>query len=258
MATFERGFDDVANAAATAASAASTLVAAVRQLQKAAGEGDIGRMRKGIERLSVLRDAVQQGLANARNAWGFTPEEEQAYLETQYEQELVELARSVGLNVSQQDRRLVAYPVIVRVLAAERAVRIDRKKVTRLRPSRLVTDLKALQTKKPKLTSERFLETLHRGYRLLVGKSERGKTVALARIYEAVTLLPGVAAEYDRIDFCRDLFLLDRSGLRHTRSGAEFTLPASTGTKGGRAFSFIAPDGEYVTYYGIRFAEAGQ
>jgi hypothetical protein len=68
-------------------------------------------------------------------------------------------------------------------------------------------------------------------------------------------MLPGSSAAYDHTDFVRDLFLLDRSGVNRTRSGANFSLPASTGTKGGKALSFVAPDGETVTYYGIRFTE---
>ena len=48
---------------------------------------------------------------------------------------------------------------------------------------------------------------------------------------EALTMLPGSTADYDQTDFVRDLFLLDRSGVTHTKSGAACSLPASTGTK---------------------------
>ena len=99
------------------------------------------------------------------------------------------------------------------------------------------------------------MEVLQRTYRLLAG-ADYGKTVALSRIYETLTLLPGTTATYDQTDFVRDLFLLDRSGIRKTRSGIAYSLPASTGTKAARGtYSFVAPDGETVTYYGIRFSE---
>jgi hypothetical protein len=96
-----------------------------------------------------------------------------------------------------------------------------------------------------------FVDT-HR-YRLLVGP-EYGKTAALSNIYETLTLLPGSTATYDQTDFVRDIFLLDRSGITKTKAGALYSLPASTGTKATKGtFSFVAPDGETVTYYGIRF-----
>jgi hypothetical protein len=59
-----------------------------------------------------------------------------------------------------------------------------------VRPSRVVTALKASQTKKPRLNPARFLETLYRAYRLLTGKDGAGATVALTTIYDAFTLGP--------------------------------------------------------------------
>lgn len=68
--------------------------------------------------------------------------------------------------------------------------------------------------------------------------------------------MPGASADYSLVDFSRDLFLLDRSGLRETRSGARFTFPASSTTRSARGtLRFMARDGELVTYYGIRFTE---
>jgi hypothetical protein len=73
-------------------------------------------------------------------------------------------------------------------------------------------------------------------------------------VYEALTLMPEVRKEYAESDFGRDLFFLDRSGTTTTKSGAQVSFPTATGTKGGgRVFSFVAPDGEVITYYGIRF-----
>jgi hypothetical protein len=80
--------------------------------------------------------------------------------------------------------------------------------------------------------------------------------VLLADVYQAFTLQPGAQNEYSSADFARDIFLLDRSGLSTTRSGARLSLPASTGTRSARnTFTFVAPDGEVVTYYGLQFTE---
>lgn len=271
MNTFEQGFADVERAAAAAAKASGVLVTLAKQIQKAAQDGDIAKIRKASERLTAALDAARQEGANTRSAWPFTPEAEEAYFREDYEQELLNEAGTEGLQIRRQDERLVVYPSVLRILPAERAVSVDRNKVLTIRPSRLVAILKANQTKKPGLASERFLEALYLAYRILEGKDGVGTTLPLHRIYgkmhesrtflKAFNLSPGAAAEYSRSDFGRDLFLLDRSGLTRTKSGTKFFLPASTGVKGARAktiFEFMAPDGESVAYYGIRFTEADQ
>jgi hypothetical protein len=253
--TFEAGFADTERAAASAATIVVGLADAMKHLQRAAQEGDISKMRKASERLLVLLASTRQEVMNAQAAWPFSTEAEEIYLRESYGDEIMEAAKPEGLRIQRRDEGLVAFPSILRILPSDRAVRIDRKKVQALRPSRLVKILRAVQSKKPRVPPESFLEVLHRVYRLLAGK-EYGTTVALAAVYEALTLLPGSTAAYDRTDFARDLFILDRSGLTRTKSGASFSLPASTGTKGSKGtYSFVAPDGEPVTYYGIRFME---
>jgi hypothetical protein len=254
LATFEQGFAEAERAAIALGKAAGAVVSAAKQIQKSAAEGDIARIRRMSERLTGLIDVTRQEAANARVAWPFTPEEEEAYLRSEYEQELLAAASTSGLQLQRRDENLVAFPSVVRIAPSERAVRVDRQRVVHLRPSRLVATLKANQIKKPRFASERFIETLFRAYRLLVGKDGTGTTIPLTAVHEALTLLPGSASDYDRGDFGRDLYLLDRSGIRTTRSGAVLSLPASTGTRGARnTFSFVAPDGTLETYYGIRF-----
>lgn len=256
MTTFERGFADTERAATSAAQAAGAVLAAAKQMQKAALEGDIAKIRKASDRLESALEVARQEVANARSAWPYAPGDEEVYLRDEYERELLEVAKTEGLRIDRQDERLVAFPSVVRVVPAERAVRIDRKRVPAIRPSKLVALLKANQTKRPKFASERFLEALYRAYRLIAGKDGMGKTVPLSSVYEAITLLPSAASEYGKSDFGRDMFLLNGSGLTRVRSGARFSLPASTGTKDGRGvFSSVAPDGEIITFWGIRFSE---
>jgi hypothetical protein len=256
--TFEAGFADAERAAEAATKAVATLAAAARQFHKAAAEGDILKMRKGSERLSTVLESTRQEIGNARSAWPFSPEEEEKYLKESFAAEVVEAARKEGLQVQQREEGLVVFPSILRILAADRAARINRAKVQGIRPSRLARILKAIQARRPKATAEAFLEVLHRAYRLVAG-AEYGKTVSLSSIYDTLTLLPGSSATYDQTDYVRDLFLLDRSGVGKTKSGSTYSLPASTGTKSTRGtYSFVAPDGETVTYYGIRFSEASE
>jgi hypothetical protein len=256
VTTFEKGFDQAERAGATAERAAQAVVAASRQMKRAAADGNIAALRKSADRLAQTVEAAKQEVANARSAWPFTPEEEEAYLRETYANELRTVARNAGLEMRELDGRLIASPSVLRVAAADRAVQIDRRKVPALRPSRVVAALKANQASKPKLNSARFLETLYRAYKLLGGKDDTGTTQALMKMYQAMTLLPGTRSDYSELDFSRDLYLLDRSGLRETTSGARFSLPASTGTRNPTGtFKFMAPDGEMITYFGIRFTE---
>lgn len=254
--TFEQAFADAERAASAAGKAVKLLSAVARQLEKAAAEGDLSKMRKASDRLTTVLDSTRQEVANARTAWPFTQEEEDTYMRQSYADEVINTARMENLPIQRRDEGLVVFPSILRILPGDRAVRINRKKVQAIRPSRVVKSLRDIQSRKQKGTPEALLEVLHRAYRLIVG-TEYGKIVTLASIYEALTLLPGSAAGYDQTDFVRDLFLLDRSGVRTTKSGSGFSLPASTGTKSAKGtYSFVAPDGETVSYYGIRFTEA--
>lgn len=256
--TFEQGFYETERAASAAGKVIALLAAAMKQLHKAASEGDILRARKASERLVAMLESTRQEVGNARSAWPFSSEAEEAYMRESYAGDLIKAASAENIQIQQRDEGLVVFPSIVRILPSDRAVKLNRKKVQSVRPSHVIKLLKAIQARKPKATPEAFLEVLHRAY-LLLAAGDYGKTVALSAIYEALTLLPGSTANYDQTDFVRDLFLLDRNGITRTKAGAICSLPASTGTKGTRGtFSFVAPDGETVTYYGIKFSGASE
>jgi len=255
---FERACAEVERASSTAVKSAATVGRLARQLVKAAQEGDISKLHKAAERLQESQSAMRQDAANASAAWPYTAEQEEELLRSDYESELIDEARGAGLTIRRQDERLVAYPSLIRVLPQHRALEVDRKRITALRPSRVVAALKQNQDRKPSTTPEQFLEILYAAYRLLT-KQALGETVVLARLYEALTLLPSVRKDYAKSDFARDVFALDRSSVATTKSGARLSLPASTGTKSATGhFTFISPEGEPVTYYGIRFAEVMQ
>jgi hypothetical protein len=78
--------------------------------------------------------------------------------------------------------------------------------------------------------------------------------VTLATIYEVLTALPGLSREYDRMDFARDLYFLDHSEVRETRSGSKIKLDAGTGAKTGRdTFVFVDQNGVDQKYHSIQF-----
>lgn len=253
--TFEKAFAEAEQSAAAAAKAASAIVAAAKQMQKAAQEGDITRLRRAAERLASATDSARQDVANAKTAWPFSEAEEKEYLTDSYEGELLEEAAKAGLTIHSRDSRLLAFPSILQLLPGELAIRIDRKRVPTIRPSHLVRTLLANQTKRQRYPVEQFVEALYSAYRIIAGKGGLGSVVLLADVYQAFTLQPGSARDYDKSSFARDIFMLDRSGITTTRSGARLSLPASSGTRGGsrNVFTFVAPDGEVVSYYGLQF-----
>jgi hypothetical protein len=251
---FEEAFAQAEKAALAAVRAASRLSAAARALAKAAAEGDIGRLRRAGERLSEEADSARQEAANACAAWTLDPETEERYLREEYADELLRSADASGLKMQRHDGTIISYPLIIRILPSQRAVALNRRRVSGLRPSKLAARLKASQNRVSRGNPQTFLETLFSAYKL-VAQGERSRAaVSLEEIFRVLTLSPD--SEYSRDDFARDLLSLDRSGTSVTRSGAQVSLPASTGTKDSRhTFVCATADGEIVTFYGIKFSE---
>ncbi len=263
MASFEQAFSDMERAAASAAKSATGLTKLARALEKAAKDGNIAAAKRAQRSMNEALNALRQEVANSVESWPFGEDEEQQYLNDGYSQELRAVAAEKGLEIYERDGRMIAHPSVVRVLPSSRAVRIDRKQVSAIRPSRLADILLDNQKKPARFRASQFLESLYQVYaeitreegpgRMPTGR--QGRVVELERVYRLFTSLPGSAREYDRTDFTRDLYLLDRDGPKTTGSGLQVTFPASSGTRGSRGvFSFVAPDGQTVTYYGIQFS----
>jgi hypothetical protein len=253
MTSFEQGFAEVERAADSASRSTSKLLAAVKQLSKAAKSGDLLTIEKANTRIASLIDAVREEIGVARDAWPFSLEAEERYLKEAYETELLSSAQQAGLSLRSQDGRLVCSPSVVKLYPAERAVRIDKRRVTSLRPSALVAELRANQARPARYPPQRFLESLYRAYQMRGGDAPRATVVRLIDMYEAFTLRPGETREYEVTDFSRDIYLLDSSGVHVAGDGARMDFPSSSGTRGGKVISFVTPEGEQRTYYGLRF-----
>jgi len=212
MTSFEQAFSDTESAAASTLKAATDLTRQARQMHTAAREGNINGIRRAAERLADSLGTLRQEVANATATWPFDDEGEEEYLKNQYAAELRSAATEKGLDLYERDGRLISYPSIVRVLPGEKAVRIDRKKISTIRPSRLASILKENQNKRPRFRPEAYLEALYNAYRMIRGGQRSGRlfddrqvgsVVPLARIYEVFTSLPGSTREYDQTDFAR-------------------------------------------------------
>jgi len=239
------------------ARAATAAVRAIRALQKAVKQGELRKLNSNIAAAAQAMRALSQQFANAEKGWAFDAE---GYLSGgAFAQELIESARKQGVRIVEQDERLYCYPSLIRILPGEQSVRIDKAREGRLRPSVLVAHLKEIQQHPPRFRPEAFLEGLYEAYRRLNSQQKRSlpgtsRVIRLLQIYEMLTILPGMSREYTKAEFARDVYLLDRSGVTKTRSGAIVEFPASTGTKTPSAtISVITENGRQKTYYGISF-----
>ena len=266
VVSLEQAFSDTERAAEAARKSVASVVSQARALVKAAQSGNIAGIKRAQEKLEEALSALQQDVSNAGSCWPFTEEEETRLFGDGYAAELQGAAAEKGLKIYERDGLLISYPSLLRVLPGECAVRVDRKKIATVRPSYLAELLLKNQRKSSGFPPQRFLEALYLVYSDIVNDPSfglvpegGGRVVPLVRIYKLMTALPGISRDYDRSDFARDLYSLDSEGPRRTRSGAAVSFPSSTGTRrrSSDLFSFVGPDGDNVTYYGIRFGESG-
>ena len=262
MGEFEEAFSAVERVASSTSKSATELAKLSKKLETAAKVGNIAAVKRYQTELDKMMDAVRQGVANAMDAWPFREEEEEQYLKEGYFAELCTTAATKGLRTFTEGDRLIAHPSIVRTVPNSRQVRIDKKKTSNLRPSFLADMLLKNQKKPPRFQAGSFLQALFETYELVKDgqvlpphDGRLGQVVALENIYKAFTSPPGASREYDRTDFARDLYYLDLSGPRQTRSGMRVDFPAAAGTRGTHGvFYFADPEGRTFSYYGIRFS----
>ena len=194
MTSLEQAFTHTEQSADAALKSAQSVVTAARALSKAAKQGDFARMKSSMARLDGAVNALGEATDDALDSWAFEDGDEAIYLEEEYKSELLAAARDKGLQMYERDGNLIAYPSIVRILPSDRAVRVDRKKVSAIRPSGLVDQLLKNQ-QKPLRVSTTFLNALYKVYSELVGDSGMvggaGRVVPLARVYGLLTALPG-------------------------------------------------------------------
>ena len=261
--SLEQAFADVEHEASSALDSTKKLQSLLRQLHKSSREGNVAALKRVQGRLREASAELTRAVEGAAGSWLLDDPGELEYLKDGYAAELRRVAAARGLDVHERDGQLISHPSTVRILAADRAVRIDRKKVSTIRPSHLVELLRKNQNRPPRSRPEPFLKALHDVYTALVPDPPRGATapasgpvIPLDRIYKLFTSLPGTGRDYTRTDFARDIYQLETAGVITTRTGAGVSFPASTGTRSTKGlFTFVGPDGREVVYFGIRFAE---
>lgn len=239
--------------------AAESAVRSIRKIRVAAKVGNLRELRASIEVADKAIGTLKQQFSNAKEGWRF--QEDAYFAEGHYQKEVVRTGKEMGVKIYERDERLYCYPSLIRVSPSERAVFIDKKRESRIRPSILVTRLRDLQRAPPRFRPETFLESLLKAYSKAVATRAKNlpqisPVIPFLDLYELLTMLPGQAREYTKHEFARDIYLLHRSGIDTSRSGARMHLTASTGTKTpSRLITVITQEGDERSYYGVSFTE---
>jgi hypothetical protein len=226
----------------------------LRAVVAGARTGQLRDLRKALAAAAASTSALAE---RARALQDGLDLDEQEYLSSgAYAKELLAEAAARGVQMFEEEDRLLCYPSLVRILPGETAVEVDRVRERRLRPSVLVGLLAHTQQRAPRFKAEAFLDSLRSAYELVVardGKKADG-VVRLADVWSVLTMLPGQRGQYSKQEFARDLYLLDQSGVTSTaRSPRELRLSASTGTKNSGVLVTVARDGRRQYYWGVSF-----
>ena len=250
---FEAELDRLDARLEKAQKAADSLVKSLKRTRRAARDGNVSDIVKGLNALDARLADAQSAAGDLSGAWSF---DTSAYMADG--RFLADLQRAAGekqLELFERDGRIYCFPLILRIEASQSAVRVGRKIERRLRPGELVRLLAALQKSPQRFRDDAFLDLIWRTYRRLVGRewngTDPGRVVALTDIHDTLTLLP--SADYPREEFARDLLLLDRHPDLRTRSGERFEFPHGTTTKGIRPLIVYDEQGAQRAYYGVRF-----
>lgn len=239
---------------------AQSLQKTLRKAKAAASVGNLKDVDRSLGSVVVTGTELTKRLESLRNAWLFRAEE--YFSDGRFADELIEAAKEAGLRLIEKDGRLYCHPMLLSVASKDLAVLVDRKPERRVRPSRLIQSLLARQKQPRKFAIDRILELLFSGYRVLAPSYDRtwspespgrGPVVPLVSLHDVLTLLPSAAKDYSLAEFGRDVNLLDRNPDTRTKDGRKFTLPAATGTKGGKRLTVIEETGAERIYVGIAF-----
>lgn len=239
-----------------AARSAAVVVRELRHARAAAAAGQVRDLRRGLDAAAERVADLARSVAHTRESYDV---DEAALLSAgAYAEELLATASQAGVAMFQDDDRLLCYPSIVRVLPADLALEIDRRRVRALRPSVVVAQLQRAQTAGPRFKPEPFLASLLSAYDLVLAREGKsaGAVLKLLDVYSVLTLLPGQAREYSKPEFTRDLYLLDQSGLTEVGStGRRLRWSASSGTRLTGVLTTVARSGQQQRYWGIAFED---
>jgi hypothetical protein len=259
QASLESALEDMERRIGNAISSLNKSLRGLKAAEKAAKTGDLAALHKALDGQRESARVAHADASSLREAWRMSDEAERQYFQDgAFVREVLERALAERLNAAEVDGMLMSYPAVVRVDPARRQVTIDRKPFRQIRPSTLVGHLAAIQRKPPATRPEQFLEALYRAWDYArhrdAGSRLPAQDVRVDELWAVLTVAPGADREYSKQELGRDLYLLERSGVRETRSGARVHFSRSTGTKVRGAITVVGEDGLPVIYSSVGFS----
>lgn len=233
--------------------AASRYVNALKAWKKACQLGHMAnRQKQGQIAVELAPPTLKDAAEEVAQSWCFDVEE---YLRgEQWRRELIAVAEKNGLLVIDdlQTEILLSSPVVIRAIPAAKALSIDKQKWTAIRPTTIAKELKRLRDRVLLANSQTFLDSLFLAYKRNSRPNE--VFVKLRVIYDQFCETPGWKRDNPPLVFGQNIYALQRSGIRTTRSGDTFEIiTPSANARERDIFSVIAEDGHTNRYYGIRF-----
>lgn len=239
--------------------AGTTLTRELKRARHAAAQGNVRDLRRALQAAVGLAEELSAQVSASNS--DYDVDEGELLASGAYAKELLTAAAERGVSIFEEDERLLCYPSIVRILAGDLALEVDRRRVRNLRPSVVVDQLSRAQQAGPRFRPEPFLASLLSAYDLVVAKQGKspGAVVRLLDVYGVLTLLPGQARDYTKPEFARDLYLLDQTGVTAVgSSGRRLRWAASSGTRQAGVLSTVAKSGQQQRYWGIAFEPPNQ
>ncbi len=239
---------------------AAALLKAARRLRRTAREGAVASLPAAMA--AAQADAARAGEPFAKAAAALEYDVVDAFASGAWLDELATAAKAAGVVLVRRDGRVTAYPLALRLDGRAQGVRVGRKLEKRIRPSFLAAQLKALQGRPERFNARQFLDRMFLLYDSKARAEDpawrptrtgQGPLVALAELYDQLTVLPAAAADYPPEEFVTDLLRLDRQPDAIGSQGHRFELGGSTGRKGGKRLTLFDEAGEQHDYYAIRF-----
>ena len=215
ISSYEQACARAEQAATSAMHAAKQLARVAALMITASRDGDAGTLRKSTEQVRRAAAEIVTTAQLAVSAWNYSDDTLTTYLSNAYQSELVEAGAVENVRIDVLDNRLAAFPVVIQLLPSQRAVRLDGKRTTLLRPKRLVEQIRRRQ-QVGGVKPDRFIEVLFSAYKRL----DQNLGVQLIDIYELLTPLPEVRSSYSPADFARDIYILEQSNTTKTKSRA--------------------------------------
>ncbi len=172
--------------------------------------------------------------------------------------EMEKAAKDEGLKLylhQEYPNCIFCYPIIIKIESEMKAIRIDKKLENNISPKLLAKKLKKIQIKDPKINITQFLESVYNAYKYI--KDRKGKVVdvvSLKDIYKILTIHPDLKKNYAFLDFMREIYFLDKSGINNTKDEhlIHFITPRD---KASSNTIFIDKEGKEKIYHSIKFSK---